>query len=83
MGHSVIVSAKHYLQVTDSDFDKAVQKAVQSVQTTSLSGAVTRGQAVQEIAENSAFYRVSDKPKVPSSGFEPPTYGLGNRCSIP
>ena len=29
MGHSVIVSAKHYLQVTDSDFDKAVQKAVQ------------------------------------------------------
>jgi integrase len=26
MGHSVIVSAKHYLQVTDSDFDKAVQE---------------------------------------------------------
>ena len=83
MGHSVTVSAKHYLQVTDSDFDKAVQKAVQSVQVASQSGAVTRGEAVQEIAENPAFHRVSGRPKVPSSGFEPPTYGLGNRRSIP
>jgi integrase len=71
LGHSVIVSAKHYLQVTDADFDKAVQNAVQSVQITSQSGAVTRGEAVQEIAENTAFYRVSGKPEVVPDGLEP------------
>lgn len=55
------VARKHYLQITDTAFDKAVH----------------------EITENADFSRVSGSPKVPSSGFEPPTYGLGNRRSIP
>ena len=71
MGHSVIVSAKHYLQVTDSEFDKAVQKAVQSEQTTSVSGAPTRRQAVQETAEKPVFSRVFLPPKIAGAGLEP------------
>jgi integrase len=83
IGNSPEVARKHYLQITEADFDRAVQNAVQTVHITSQSGAVTRDQAVHENTENTAFYRVSGRPKVPSSGFEPPTYGLGNRCSIP
>lgn len=52
MGHSVTVSAKHYLQVRDSDFDKAVQNPVQLG---SKSGAFSKGKAVQENTEKPVF----------------------------
>ncbi len=68
MGHSVIVSAKHYLQVTDPDFDKAVQKAVQLG---SKSGAVTRGQAVQETARKYGKNRGFCDSPVAGAGLEP------------
>jgi hypothetical protein len=68
MGHSMIVSAKHYLQVTDSDFDKAVQKAVQLG---SKSGALARGQAVQETARKHGKNRGFRDSRVAGAGLEP------------
>lgn len=68
MGHSVSVSAKHYLQVRDSDFDKAVQNPVHLGR---KSGAVSRGEAVHENQENPVFSRVSATPKVAGAGLEP------------
>jgi integrase len=49
MGHSMIVSAKHYLQVRDSDFDKALLKALQTGSVCLESG---RGEALLENTEN-------------------------------
>ena len=93
IGNSQPVAIKHYLQVTDDHYEQAVtgtksgnktavQNPVQSAHATGRNDS----QANQErpiFAEQCDQMRPSTNGGVRLRGFEPPTYGLGNRCSIP
>ena len=89
MGNSRPVAIKHYLQVTDADFDRAIGESPVG----SEKGEQNREQHPGAVGYND----VHDTPKsseicisptikkqgIRLRGIEPPTYGLGNRCSIP
>ncbi|MFM7249772.1 MAG: tyrosine-type recombinase/integrase [Planctomycetaceae bacterium] len=72
IGNSVKVAQKHYLQITDADFEKATSNPTSH---THASGGVPRQEqqktaALPAIAENAAV-------QVPSTGIEPVTFSSG------
>ena len=73
MGHSMIVSAKHYLQVRDSDFEKAMQPEAKSEANGGDFLPSAKQGAKHENTEKPVFSRVSDTPKVARPGLEPGT----------
>lgn len=93
IGNSPAVAAKHYLQVTDADFEKAIQRGTNCgtlrAQNAAQQAAAPSCNDMQEQQENpgkvepfseSSMSR-GDRPVRPE-GFEPPTYGSEDRCSI-
>lgn len=87
MGHSVAVSAKHYVQVVDALYDQAAGEGVaaESAAAERLNGmkSIATGETTvegecPENAENPAF---PAKNAVRLEGLEPSAYGLKVRCS--
>jgi len=92
LGNSTLIAKKHYLQVTDADFQRAakcgavaVQNAVQQAAALSCTDSQESPQEKEdcEVSHDDAS-RCDDmrNPKVRLEGFEPPTYGSEDRCSI-
>jgi integrase len=79
IGNSLAVAAKHYLQVTDDHFKKAVQNPVQKSAVTTRkashggNGLKPLARAVQGVA---AYYELVPVHQVAEEGLEPPTRGL-------
>ena len=86
IGNTEAIASKHYLQVTDDHFSKAVRNPVQQPAVLPRTGPQV-GLAEREktpVLQGNAGGR--DHPRdgqVPPAGIEPATYGLGNRRSIP
>jgi integrase len=55
IGNSLQIAAKHYLQVTDDDFDKAAQKAAQQDAETGRTGSQGQGGGSAETAQFPSF----------------------------
>jgi hypothetical protein len=78
-GNSRIIAERHYLQVTDADFDRAIGNPMRQ---TMYSTAVTNGQ--QPPGENvpRSIYEKSDNSRelhasgVGDEGLEPPTFAV-------
>ena len=98
LGNSPRVAAQHYLQTTDEHFAKATaqggtgggDKGGQKVGTKPTEGKSDKRNESQETPTNEGekakpivFADDSENDQIRLRGFEPPTYGLGNRCSIP
>ena len=85
IGNSQPVAAKHYLQLTDDHFAKAVRNPVQQPavlpRTGSQAGSATDQKAPVLQGNASGCDHLPDG-QVPPAGIEPATYGLGNRRSI-
>lgn len=86
IGNSEAVARKHYLQVTEEHFEQAgksaLQKAVQ--QPAEMDRTASHPESPSLIfAEESDELLFSASEIIRLAGFEPATYGLGNRCSIP
>ncbi len=75
LGNSPKVALKHYLQVTESDFAKAVQEAVQPALGRSNQGSPKKPQN-PVFAEKDEACGVVQSHQVPEVGFEPTTTGL-------
>lgn len=89
IGHSEKVAEEFYLQMTDQDFleasntptivsRKSQQQAIETIRT---------GQKCQNLNPFGTTpcedVREATTQEIRLSGFEPPTYGLGIRCSVP
>ncbi len=96
LGHIVAVAEKHYWQVTDDDYERAanggdaLQIALQirrAAQCNPMNEGFPANIANPENARDcTGFPPIAAYPTdggVRLAGFEPATYGLGNRCSIP
>ena len=86
IGNSEAVARKHYLQVTDEHFEQAGKSALQkSVQQPAESGGTAShsNPPTPDFAEKNDGLQFDANETVRLAGFEPATYGLGNRCSIP
>ncbi|MCH7729284.1 MAG: hypothetical protein IH991_22820 [Planctomycetes bacterium] len=70
LGNSRAVAAKHYLQVTDEHFSKAVQKAVQSVQKAVQQPAASNRTDSRKPRKSEAV-RSGAEQKVAEAGLEP------------
>ncbi len=96
LGHSALIAQKHYLQLTDADFERAarggaksgavdVQNAVQQPAAPSRipSPELTQEADGQEVvlAGAKACEVLQERP-LRLEGFEPPTYGSVGHCSI-
>ena len=77
LGNSARVAQKHYLQVTDLDYEKATHKATHQ----DGPGRSMGGHADTETAVSPAFAK-DTAVEIPPAGIEPAAYGLGNRRSI-
>ena len=86
IGNSQPIAAKHYLQVTDDHFTKALQNALQQPavlpRTGSQAGLPAHEKTPVLQGDASGCDHLRDG-QVPPAGIEPATYGLGNRRSIP
>ena len=81
IGHTASVAQSHYLKVTDDDFERASSKAAQKA---AHSASVSSHQGPSQPTgskENPANANTTNKPVRPE-GFEPPTLGSEDRCSI-
>ena len=81
IGHTASVAQSHYLKVTDDDFERASGKAAQNA---AHSASVRRRQGPSQPTgskENPVNTNTTNKPVRPE-GFEPPTLGSEDRCSI-
>ena len=79
IGNTIRVADNHYLQVTESDFEKAAQKAAQYPAVTVHTGSKPDGGNPQNQAENQADttpYDSAHGKKVAATGLEPVTRGL-------
>ena len=89
VGHSVKVAEKHYLGVREEDFRRAVEATAEAVQNPVQQAHATGRKTMQPPSENPVFAGECNavhnctNVQVRLAGFEPATYGLGNRCSIP
>ena len=91
LGHTPIVAVKHYLTVIESDYEKATNFGVgrQVGQKGSESSGIDgqpepqESQQPREKQSQTVFPVVRKDDPIRLRGFEPPTYGLGNRRSIP
>ena len=81
IGHSVTIAHKHYLQVTESDFERASMPLAKS---TPDSSGNLRPMAETIFARHEKTLEPSVLPSqsVPPAGFEPTTSGLGNQTRI-
>ena len=82
IGNSQPIAAKHYLQVTDDHFSKALQQPAVLPRTGSQAGLAEDKKTPIFPGDASGCDHLPDG-QVPPAGIEPATYGLGNRRSIP
>ena len=85
IGNSQPIAAKHYLQVTDDHFSKALQKALQQpavLPRTGSQAGLAEDQKTPVLQGNASGCDHLPDGQVPPAGIEPATYGLGNRRSI-
>ena len=91
MGNSQLIAAKHYLQVTDEHFAKATRnptRAAAEMSDESGNGVIRPLRDNEKAPEfpglsQAGFSRRNlQSQKMPPTGVEPVTYGLGNRRSI-
>jgi len=80
LGNNESVARAHYLQVRDSDFERALEAVRNPVRTGSAGDHDAYGEPASE--RNQTHFSASDTGKIPPAGFEPATYALGKRCSI-
>ena len=81
IGHTASVARDHYLTVTDADFDLASGKAARNA-ARSVSASSHQGPSQPTGSkENPVNTNTTNKPVRPE-GFEPPTLGSEDRCSI-
>ncbi len=89
IGNSPRVAQRHYLQTTEEHYQRAVKAVAEAVQNPvqqPAENARTEPHGELEtcgIAEDCEPSRNPANGGVRLAGFEPATYGLGNRCSIP
>jgi integrase len=77
IGNSERVARRHYLQVTDADFEKATSNPTSPMHADGRTGPHVE----KETAVKPAFADYT-AVHIPPAGIEPATYGLGNRRSI-
>jgi len=77
IGNSERVARRHYLQVTDADFEKATSNPTSPMHADGRTGPHVE----KETAVTPAFADYT-AVQIPPAGIEPATYGLGNRRSI-
>ena len=77
IGNSERVARKHYLQVTDIDFEKATSNPTSPMHADGRAG--PHAEKETAVSPANANYTAVH---VPPAGIEPATYGLGNRRSI-
>jgi integrase len=77
IGNSFEVAKRHYLQVTDADFEKATSNPTSHMR---ADGGMSR-HAQKKTAVPPAIADCT-AVQIPPAGIEPATYGLGNRRSI-
>lgn len=70
LGHSTLIAQKHYWQVTDADFEKAVSPGTGEAQLKALQNGCSalesgRGGALHETQENAAKHGKSERRKLP------------------
>ena len=82
IGNSQPIAAKHYLQVTDDHFTKALQQPAVLPPTGSQAGLAEDEKTPVLQGDASGCDHLRDG-QVPPAGIEPAAYGLGNRRSIP
>ena len=85
IGNSQPIAAKHYLQVTDDHFSKALQKALQQpavLPRTGSQAGLAEDKKTPVLQGNASGCDHLQDGQVPPAGIEPATYGLGNRRSI-
>lgn len=88
IGNSQRVAARHYLQITSDHYDRATgaaQKAAQSTPTSCGKPQQTSGggsDSPSGLPSVAGTCRGLPDTPVRPAGFEPATFGLGNRCSI-
>src|SRR5262249_1910737 len=92
IGNSTLVANKHYLQVTDADFDHAAKSGAAALQTRGQQPAASSRTNAQVPAEVLAGCDVVQdaaiccdsvrEERVPPAGFEPATPGLGIRTEV-
>ncbi len=93
IGNSTTIAQKHYLQVTDQDFERAAQRA--DAKSDAANPKTTRNptqyRAGTEMELNEKTQEIRWKCEIPwffcdlrllPEGFEPPTYGFEDHCSI-
>ena len=80
LGHSNAIADKHYRQVTDADYDRALQKALPKTADEERSEANEKSDA-SEITPDVASMRCTAPIPMSPAGLEPTTYGLKVRCS--
>ena len=81
IGHSVTVAHRHYLMVTESDFERASMLLPKSMPDSDRN-AVTAADNHSRRHGKSLEPRFLPRPTLPPAGFEPTTSGLGNQRSI-
>lgn len=92
IGNSTLIAQKHYLQTTEDDFRRAAKSGAVAVQNRVQQAIASNGtetQAHQKTPEKPGFFRDAAKAceTMPSrlvrpEGFEPPTYGSEDHCSV-
>ena len=86
IGNTEAIASKHYLQVTEDHFAKAVRNPVQQPAVLPRTGpqATSVEDEKTPVLQGNASGRDHLRDgQVPPAGIEPATYGLGNRRSIP
>jgi hypothetical protein len=92
IGNSPAVATKHYLKVTDADFERAAKCGAQALQSAVQHATVKSRREPQDSPEDdapcevipvcAAGYENMRSGSIRPEGFEPPTYGSVGHCSI-
>jgi len=77
IGHTARVARSHYLQTTDSDFDRAAQTPAQIPAHAASVGGSQGQSADRESREKRGIVRPRREKQIPSTGIEPVTFSSG------
>ena len=81
IGHTALVAHNHYLKVNDADYERASGKAARNAARSASFNSHQGPSLTTGSKENPVNANTTNKPVRPE-GFEPPTLGSEDRCSI-